>query len=195
MGDADIPDERFDPLAALVAGSLRNEPLFLASELPREAMEWVERIVTQVERGRRDRPVAVGEQIDGVVVDQVEHSHSTLLRPLVVGLHAWNALGMGGLLVAQGFSRGQRQAACALVLGRLAEPMSEHAFYHYLPYSGFPDLLGSDVCSGGVQPYYRAGDKLLERSSELESAVRGRNKQKRNDCPQIVVGVVFDEFG
>ncbi len=27
------------------------------------------------------------------------------------------------------------------------------------------------------------------------SALRGRNKQKRHDCPQVVVGMVFDEFG
>ena len=26
-------------------------------------------------------------------------------------------------------------------------------------------------------------------------AKRGKNKQKRNDCPQVVVGMVFDEFG
>ena len=26
-------------------------------------------------------------------------------------------------------------------------------------------------------------------------AKRGANKQKRNDCPQIVIGMVFDEYG
>lgn len=26
-------------------------------------------------------------------------------------------------------------------------------------------------------------------------ALRGKNKQKRNDCPQIVVGMIFDEYG
>lgn len=28
-----------------------------------------------------------------------------------------------------------------------------------------------------------------------DKAVRGRNKQKRHDCPQVVIGMVFDEFG
>lgn len=28
-----------------------------------------------------------------------------------------------------------------------------------------------------------------------EKARRGRNKQKRHDCPQVVIGMVFDEFG
>ncbi len=108
--------------------------------------------------------------------------------------------------------------------------MSEHAFHANLPHSSFPDLLGQDVCRGGVQRYYRVGDQLLARRGEIETgvrnrlgrhfglertiflydltnfhfegacegnpkAVRGVNKQKRNDCPQVVVGVVFDEFG
>lgn len=230
LGDADIPEEWLDPLAELVSGRLGREPLLLAPELPAEALAWAERIVRQVERGRRDRPPASGERLDGVLLDQVEHSRSTPLGPLILGLHAWNALDMDGLLGAEGFGAAQRQAACALVLGRLAEPMSEHAFHRHLPESSFPDLLGPDVCSGGAQRYYRAGDRLLERSSGIESAlrerigrhfglkrtlflydltnfhfegacrenpaaVRGHNKQKRNDCPQVVVGVVFDEFG
>lgn len=28
-----------------------------------------------------------------------------------------------------------------------------------------------------------------------DKAARGRNKQKRHDCPQVVIGMVFDEFG
>ena len=227
LADADIPDEWFDALALLVASRLTGKPLLLAPELPADALVWVDRIVQAIERRRGDEPVDVGETFDGVLANQVEHSHSTVLGPLLAGLHAWRKLNLDGLFCGLGFNAAQCQAACALILGRLADPMSEHAFYQWLPQSSLPDLLGQDVCSGGIQRYYRLGDKLLEHSAEIEAGVRDRlgthfglkrtvflydltnfhfegvcednamalrgiNKQMRNDCPQVVVGVVFD---
>ncbi len=230
LGDAAIPDEWFDALTVLVSSRLSGEDLLLSPELPAEGMAWVDRIVHDVERKRREDGTGTGQVLNGVLLDRVSHSHSTALGPLLVGLDAWEKLGMDRLLGELGLNPAQRQAACALILGRLSEPMSEHAFYHWLPHSGLADLLGPKVCCGGVQRYYRVGDKLLERRARIEAelrdrigvhfglkrtvflydltnfhfeglceanpaAVRGRNKQKRNDCPQVVVGVVFDEFG
>ena len=230
LGDADIPECWWDDLATLVASLLSGRPLLLPPDLPPDGLAWAERIASSVERRRRDEPHAVPETVDGVVLDQVEHSHSTVLGPLVVGLHAWRSLGMDGLLADLGFKPVHRQAACALVLGRLDEPMSEHAFREHLPDSSFPDLLGDGVLDGGVQRYYRIGDRLFRHRQRIESgmrdrlqryfglertlflydltnfhfegacegnpkAARGKNKQKRSDCPQVVVGVVFDEFG
>ena len=231
LGDADIPDEWFDALSVLVESRLSGAPLLIAPELPPEGLAWVDRIVHDVERRREQSESGTsGRTLDGVMPERVEHSHSTALGPLLVGLHAWDELGMDGLLAGLGFNGAQRQAACALVLGRLAEPMSEHGFYHWLPHSSLPDLLGQKVHLGGVQRYYRIGDLLLEKRGPIEAqlrerigthfglertvflydltnfhfegvckaneaAVRGRNKQKRHDCPQVVIGVVFDEFG
>jgi len=230
LGDADIPEEWWDGIAALADSRLSGKPLLLPPELPPDALVWVDRIVQGVERKRRDEPDVDEEPLDGVLASCVEHSHSTVLGPALAGLHAWRSLGMDNLLAGLGFNRAQRQAACALILGRLVEPMSEHAFHQHLPRSSFPDLLGQDVCRGGLQRYYRTGDQLLRHRAAIESGVRDRlgthfglertiflydltnfhfegicsenpkatrgiNKQKRNDCPQVVVGVVFDEFG
>jgi transposase len=232
LGDADIPEGWLGPLSVLVSSRLAGKPLLLAPELPPEGLAWVDRIVQAVERRRGDEAAAMadGRTLDGVLADGAEHSHSTVLGPLLVGLHAWRRLNLDGLLCRLGFNPAQRQAACALILGRLAEPMSENAFHGWLPQSSLPDLLGQEVCGGGVQRYYRIGDKLLESRAEIEAglrdglarhfglhrtiflydltnfhfegtggenplAVRGKNKQMRDDCPQVVVGVVFDEFG
>lgn len=230
LGDADIPETWWDVLATLVGNRLAGTPWLLTPGFPAEGMMWVDRIVQGIERKRRDEPRGGEESLDGVLVSRVEHSHCTVLGPLVAGLHAWRSLGMDELLAGLGFNRAQLQAACALILGRLVEPMSEHGFHQCLAHSSFPDLLGPDVCGGGVQRYYRVGDQLLSRREEIEAGVRDRlgrhfglertiflydltnfhfegtceenpkaargiNKQKRNDCPQVVVGVVFDEFG
>jgi transposase len=231
LGDANIPEEWFRELAVLVTSRLTGNELLLPPDLPPEALAWADRIVHEVERRRAEKNQDSEQRtLDAVLVDQVQHSHCTSLGPLLAGLHAWDTLGMDGILASLEFNPRQRQAACALVLGRLAAPLSEHGFYHWLPHSSLPDLLGSDVASGGVQRYYRIGDRLVEKRSALEAelrdrvgahfglkrtlflydltnfhfegscaentmAVRGRNKQKRHDCPQVVVGMVFDEFG
>jgi len=168
LGDADIPDEWFGALAVLVSSRLTGKPLLLAPEVPLEGLAWVDRIVRNVERKRRDEREITGETLDGVLIDRVDHSHSTILGPLVVGLHAWKKLGMDGMLDALGFNSAQRQAACALILGRLAEPMSEHAFYHWLPQSSLPDILGPTVCSGGAQAPPRQAEPLTPFKSRRE---------------------------
>ena len=230
LGDAEIPEEWFDALAVQVSSRLTGKPLLLPPELPPEGLIWVDRIVQAVERRQRDEPGPDAPVLDGVLADRVEHSHATGLGALLVGLHTWKSLNLDGLLGSLGFNPAQRQAACALILGKLAEPMSENAFYEWLPQSSLPDLLGQDICGGSVQRYYRVGDKLQENRAAIEAelrhslarhfglqrtiflydltnfhfegsgaenplAARGINKQKRDDCPQVVVGVVFDEFG
>lgn len=168
--------------------------------------------------------------VNGVLLDQVEHTHDTALGPLLCALQAWDVLGLPGLLQRLGFNDAQMQAAAALVTSRLHEPMSENALVNWLPFSSFPDLLGPEVLRGGTDRYYRTGDKLFENAAVIErhlrerigqhfglkrtillydltnfhfegicagnpKARRGHNKQKRNDCPQVVVGLVFDEHG
>jgi transposase len=239
LGDAPIPEAWYESLAGLIEERLGGQQPLLPAGLPAAGLTWADQILKQIERQGGWPPAAptraTGRQppdevVDGVLVDRVEHSHATVLGPLVVGLHAWDQLGLDGLLAQLGFTSAQRQAAAALVLARLAEPLSEHGLVTWLPQSSFPDLLGESVLRGGWRRYYQAGDKLRENRDRIErhlrertashygleraiflydltnfhfegvcaanpKARRGRNKQKRDDCPQVVVGMVFDEFG
>ncbi|HAR67153.1 MAG TPA: hypothetical protein DCR55_13210 [Lentisphaeria bacterium] len=43
--------------------------------------------------------------------------------------------------------------------------------------------------------YYLTNTHFAGVCAKNPKAKRGKNKQKRNDCPQVVVGMVFDEFG
>lgn len=239
LGDAPIAEAWYEPLAELIEERLGGQQPLLPSGLPAEALPWADQILKQIERQGGWPPVTEAtaaprqksdDVIDGVLIDHVEHSHATVLGPLLVGLHAWDKLGMDGLLAQMGFNSAQRQASAALILGRLAEPLSEHAFVNWLAQSSLPDLLGESVLRGGCRRYYQAGDKLLENRDRIErylreraasryglertiflydltnfhfegvcaanpKARRGKNKQQRDDCPQVVVGMVFDEFG
>ena len=137
---------------------------------------------------------------------------------------------MPGLPRRLGFSSTQAAMAEALILGRMAEPMSEHAFHRHIPLTALPDILGDRLLNISLDTFYRVGDRLLDAKDEIErhlrettelklgltrsillydltnfhfeggcegnpKAVRGKNKQKRDDCPQVIAGVVFDEYG
>lgn len=246
LGDAPLAPDWFGPLAKLLELRLAGQPALATWGLPAAALIWVDRILLQLERQGgwpRRGPAGPPAQLaaaagaptpdtvaDGVLLDEIEHRHSTVLGPLWCGLHAWEQLGLPAVLTELGFTAAQRQAAAALVLSRLAVPASEHALVAWLPQSSLPDLVGPTVLRGGVDRLYRAGDKLLRHRDRLEAhlrertqghcgvqrtlflydltnfhfegvcagnpqARRGKNKQRRDDCPQVVVGMVFDESG
>jgi len=176
-----------------------------------------------------DDGVDMGD-VESVFIDHVTHGHETPLGPYLLGADAWRRLGMPGFLRGIGFSHSQSLAAQALVLGRMAEPMSEHAFHGHIQRTSLPDLLGDRLLNISLDSLYRAGDRLLANRDKIErhmrdaalhtlglsrtiflydltnfhfegecaangKAVRGKNKQKRSDCPQVVAAVVFDNNG
>jgi transposase len=234
VADADLPPEALrlaDGIILRIERRNREEPTALpvaCQALPPPPVAAVPD--TPELRCGSGRTIVPADALDGVLIDQVEHTHDTALGPLLCALHAWDLLGMPGLLQRLGFNDAQMQAAAALVASRLHEPMSENALVNWLPFSSLPDLLGAEVLRGGTDRYYRAGDKLFENAAAIEQhlrerigrhfglertillydltnfhfegvcagnpkARRGHNKQKRDDCPQVVLGLVFDEYG
>ena len=250
LGCLKIPRQSWRDVGKAVEERLyeTNQPLLLPPDRPPEVREWIDYIVGRIEREGRWRPIRnklsggacedsgtsgkkkAGGTLDGVLIDELSHMHSTTLGPLLLGLHAWKALKMPELLQQLGFNQAQRDAAAALVINRIEDPVSEHALPAWLSRSSFPDLLGEDIVAGGDDRFYRVGDALLRLQDRIEAHIRdrqadifgldrtillydltnthfegvcasnpkgkrGKNKQKRNDCPQVVVGMVFDQSG
>jgi len=240
LGNASIHESIRRDVAKTVEAQLYNEPILLPRELCPEAARWADLIVRTVQRKgswspARKRRIETDDgtaslALDGVLVDRVDHTHSTTLGPELLAMHAWEQLGMPGLLQSLGFNPAQCDAAAISVINRLVDPCTEHFLQTWLSTSSLPDLLESDVLNFADDRYYRVSDKLLAGKKKIEAhlrdaqkarfnlqrtivlydltnthfegvcranpkAKRGKNKQKRNDCPQVVVGMVFDEFG
>jgi transposase len=249
LGGAAIDPAERKPIATAVAASLYGQEQLLPAPLSASGREWVDAIVKRIgregrwtpKRAARTPPAPGGvasqppgreqEVIDGVLVDQVGHTHTTELGPAFVGLRVWERLGMPELLRTLGFNEAQRKAAAATVINRLVDPVTENFLKTtWLEQSSLPDLLGPEILQGFEERFYRVGDKLYAQREGIEKhlrraqaqhfnlsrtvllydltnthfegvckanpkAKRGRNKQKRHDCPQVVVGMVVDEFG
>jgi hypothetical protein len=249
LGDAAIDPAERKPIATAVAASLYGQEELFAAPLSASGREWVDAIVKRIgregnwtpKRTARKPPAPGGvapqspnrepEVIDGVLADQIGHTHTTELGPAFVGLRVWERLGMPELLRTLGFNEAQRKAAAATVINRLVDPVTENFLKTtWLEQSSLPDLLGQEILQGFEERFYRVSDKLYAQREGIEKhlrsaqakhfnlsrtvllydltnthfegvckanpkAKRGRNKQKRHDCPQVVVGMVVDEFG
>lgn len=240
LGDVALPPEHWSAIAVAVSQQLYGQAQLLPLALPPEQRHQVDAIIKRVDREGRWQPVgqlmappaaAPGElTLDGVLLDQVGHTHTTPLGPSLVGWEAWQRLELPGWLATLGFNPAQAQAAAISVIHRLVSPGSERALLAWLPNSSLPELLGCPVNEGIKDRFYRVSDQLLAVRSALEKhlrqkqatlfnldrtillydltnsyfegealsnpkAKRGKSKEKRDDCPQIVVGMIFDQAG
>jgi transposase len=230
LGDVDIPEALWGAVGDAVQLRLAGQPaLFGLDPIVAEWADWVLHRIETRDRHRRRRPQGP-EYIDGVVLDGVKHTRHTSLGPELLGVHAWDQLGMPDLLDRLGFNRAQRDVAAVSVINRLSCPLSENALADWVRTSSLVDLLGEHLARARRDRFYRVSDRLLDHQQPIEAHLRkaqarhfalnrtlvlydltnshfegtcrgnpkarhGANKQKRFDCVQIAVGMVFDEYG
>ena len=240
LGDATIPEADQPRIARLVEQRLRGQASLQGISDPAGVLAWADTIAKRVEREGRWRPAPAGPSpeaspgagavIDGVLADQITHTHTTALGPSLVAWHAWQRLGLPVLLDTLKFNPAQAQAAAVSVISRLVDPGSELALVDWLPDSSLPELMQMETGPAAKDRFYRVSDRLFKERQAIEEhlrqmqgklfdtdrtlllydltnsyfegealgnpkAKRGNSKEKRNDCPQVVLGVVFDRRG
>jgi hypothetical protein len=240
LGDAHIAEADRPLIVRLVEQRLRGQAELTCVSDQAGALKWADEIAKRIEREGRWRSAAAsaspgpatvsGPVIDGVLADQITHTHTTPLGPSLVAWHAWQRLGLPDCLAGLGFNAAQQQAAAASVINRLVEPGSELALVDWLPDSSLPELMGLQMGPAAKDRFYRISDQLFNDRQAIEEhlrqrqgeifetdrtlllydltnsyfegealgnpkAKRGNSKEKRHDCPQIVLGMVFDRRG
>jgi len=234
LGNAPIAREDWKPIAKAIEVRLYGEGELVERELDAQQQEWVDRIVRQVSSEGRwkrlRRHDRTGPVLEGVLIQEVSHTETAELGPVLLGWQMWKRLEMPELLKVLGLNESQRQAAAISVINRLADPSSEHSLLDWYRRTGLPELMGNKLRGAGDDRFYRVSDLLLGRQRRIEAhlrkrqrslfnldrtvllydltntyfeglcsqnpkAKRGASKHKRNDCVQIVVGMIFDQFG
>jgi transposase len=230
LGDADVPQNELKPIARAVELRLRREESLWPVELSAEAAAWVVRIVRITEQTRAVPLKSGTTHLEGVVVDRIRTDDVAGFGPHLVGLGAWDALGLSAFLKQHGMSDERIALSQIMVVNRLVEPLSEWALADWVNRTALPEMLGVEVSRTTKDRLYRTSDELLGYRKGIEQALReseqelfslrrsivlydvtnthfeglcqgnpkakhGKNKQKRNDCRQVAVGMAFDEHG
>jgi len=230
LGDAKLSADMRRRIVLCVRQRLQGQrDLFDVKLRPVEA-EWVDRVVKIVERTRSLQPERRAQTLDGVVADNVETINVVEFGPELVGMAAWQALGLTKKLSELGMNRRAVAIAQSMVINRLVEPLSEWALIAWLEHTALPECLNVRVTKTTKDRLYKTSDEILVHRRKLEAhlrgteagwferpssivlydvtnthfeglcaanpkAARGKNKQKRNDCLQVAVGMAFDEHG
>jgi transposase len=230
LGDTALPEGSARRIARCVQGRLEGQRDLFVEPLNAGEAEWVDRIVKLADRTRSAQQERGNEALDGVLAEAIETVNVVEFGPELVGMAAWNALGLSGKLAELGLNKRASAIAQAMVINRLVEPLSEWALIDWLEHTGLPECLNVRVTKSTKDRLYKTSDELLAQRKKLEQylrgeeaelfglhgsivlydvtnthfegicaanpkAVRGKNKQKRNDCPQVAVGMAFNEHG
>jgi len=123
LGNAAIPIKERKIIAREVDRILYNKPdqyPLIKIEFSKIASEWIDKIIRKVTNEGKWSPVKeskkTSECIDGVLQNEVEHTNTTLLGPVLAGWEAWKSLRMEEHLLTAGFSKPQCDTAAISVL-------------------------------------------------------------------------------
>jgi transposase len=175
----------------------------LPTDLPPEASDAFDRIMARVEVEGSRAPRAIAEpsswktrkvrksdspdlfsaddsasfgRVEEIVIDRATHTHNTPLGPYLPGLLGPETL---NLYLDCLYRAGDKLIGAG---GKIEEHLRS-------------SVLSVLDAKRTVLLYDLTNTHFEGLCESNPLACRGKNKQKRNDCPQIVVGMVFDEHG
>ena len=131
---------------------------------------------------------------------EVDVNSVDLIRPRSVGtehvsLHALEELGLPQILEDVGFSRPQKTAALANIIGRMCEPRSELATWNWMKNkSAIGELLDFDFQSMPLMQLYRASDRLLRNKETIEDQIFERVQDLFGFTPTVTLYDVTNTF-
>jgi len=225
-----LPEESRRIVARCVEQKLRGEQELFENEITAQEAEWVDYIVRLSERTLSAKLDSPEIKLDGVYADKVETVNVVEFGSELVGMEAWQALGLTEKLLELGMNMRSAALAQTMVINRIIEPLSEWALIDWVQRTALPESLNVRITESTKDRLYKTSDELMRHRKSLETylrrkeddlfgspgsivlydvtnthfegqckanakAARGKNKQKRNDCLQVAVGMAFDASG
>ncbi|MEW6352552.1 MAG: IS1634 family transposase [Thermodesulfobacteriota bacterium] len=153
-----------------------EEALAGQGDLFQEHDEEVGDIVAKI-RKRRVPKATEGEEVVGVLADQVSTEEHREAGAVHVGYQFWQRLRFDQVLAEAGLEPKARKLSCAMVMNRLVEPCSEHAMAKWLESSAVGDIVGLNLAGVGEDRLYRNMDKLYPARGVIEGASAKRARE------------------
>ena len=105
-----------------------------------------------------------------------------------IAYETFKELGLETKLEELGFSKRQIQVAAAVIIGRLADPGSELATYHWLKNeSGLDEVMQTNFQKLALRKVYEIGDLLLAKKKVLEDFLETKEKDLFNIQDRILL--------
>jgi transposase len=172
-----LPREQWPQLCArieqILSGQLTMSPA--PATIESLAQRYAARLITSQPVGQQTATEAYGVDYREVDVDSLELVRPRSVGVEHVGLSALNWLELPKTLESLGFNGVQQAAAIGSVIGRMAEPGSELATWHWLAeHSAMGELLEVDYEAMPLMRLYRTSDLLVRHRTAIEAALFAR---------------------
>jgi len=177
LGMCNIPENLWSTIASEVENKLKG--IFSLIPNSQEVQSWVDQIVAKLERRDTVSHMASKNNVTSTIeIDpkHISHHDTRELGPSLVGLHAWNALGMSDLLTTLGFNGRQKNRAIISVLSRLIDPCSEYSIPSWVRGTALGDILENNVDDVNEDQFYRIADKLYSHKKTIETHLSSKEE-------------------
>jgi hypothetical protein len=108
------------------------------------------------------------KEINNVVLDDIEHSNSRMLGPLLVLEKAWTKLKFDNFLSDNNFTKSQINAAKVVIYNRIIAPQSENMLTNWMHTTCLSEIFNENEKDFNSDRFYSVEDKLLSVKEKLE---------------------------
>ena len=172
----DLPKELRAETARVIEQKLLGQNTIWVQK---ECNEYAERVIKKLQTDgkwhslRKQVSKGVEESSEStptaeVFIDQVDHSVSRELGPLLIGCKIWNLLGFQDILSEAGLSTPQIKTAQISILNRLIIGDSEHSIPYWIKTTAVEDLIDKKAEEYSFHRFYRISDNLLKKKDLIE---------------------------
>jgi len=181
LGRLDLPKEKWKSLADRIDQiASAQQPLVPVEAQIEELAQHFAPLVLKRNKEKESADERQAEKPDYQRVDlkSIEHKGVRTVGAEYVGWQYFRRLKIDKILKGVGLSEEQIEAAALLIVGRLVAPASERATLGWAQHnSAVAELIGTRIREISESSLYRVTDKLFEQKEQIESLLRGEEKQ------------------
>lgn len=181
LGRLDLPKEKWKSLADRIDQIVSGQQSLAAVEPQIQTL--AQHYASLVLKRSKEKKATDGQEAEApdyqrVDLKSLQHKGVRTIGAEYVGWQYFRRLKIAEILRRVGFSDEQIEVAALLIVGRLVAPASERATLQWAQHiSGVAELIGARIKELSESSLYRVTDKLYEQKEQIESRLRGEEKQ------------------
>jgi transposase len=174
MKDIRLPKKQWQELANAIEAMIQGQKvLFIDRAVQEEAKRWFNAYITSCAK----LPVLVqpkdAADFEEISISSVANHHPKTIGAEHIALSMYRELGFDKMFRQLGFNHKQMNDAALSILGRMLEPVSEHATTIWSrSQTGLDELLGTDFSKLSHNSLYRITDQIYMHKEYLEQELR-----------------------
>ncbi len=142
------------------------------------AQHFAKKLTQKIDLAKVNNPLEDNfEHFVEVDINTIRHENVRTIGAEHIAYSIYQELNLDGLFCSLGFSKKQREAAAATIIGRAVFPASERGTHLWLLHrSGLDELMGKSFGTLSLDQLYRVSDEIVSHKSMIEKHLSHRER-------------------